>query len=340
MQKWVKAHEEFRKPIYKEGEKEAACDSMKDFVRAYNHHFPSQMTHYLHLIHAHPLWFLGGDFISATVVSTQSNEARHKGCKKAVKSKSLHGKAITVSNASGQKFTVKHGAKYLMVMQWAYRIVYYTAHERVRDARVDQYTIDVADLNMLKYFENQNNDDYWSEDDLCVALGYNDVKPIHLKSSRKKFDAKDCRLRVSSATQAAMEAIIRNGGDIIVGKQTRLKRSKEDLDAYSAKRKEQVNMLVEQSLANENLQLAVLSETAMNWQPLTPTVPAMPRQQVLTPLVTVTPNMAQSERAVELAQSTGQAVLLGTTMVNATRVGREANRSRGGRGRGRGRSAG
>lgn len=206
MQLWRDAVKHMRKPFYMEGEKDKAVDAIRQFVATFNQHFPCNMTHYLHILHSHTSWFLGGSSLAAATASTQANEARHKHSKAAVARKSLHGMSITVVNASGQPTLIKHGAEFFQMLQLSDRLVGWETMLRIEKEKESTgwHVVNLSDLNCLQHDHQPAGG--WTVDDIVDRLG---LPPgmIHVTSGRSKFDCKDLFLTVDSITGNAVKKV-------------------------------------------------------------------------------------------------------------------------------------
>lgn len=182
------------------------------------------MTHYMHIMHAHPEWLLGNGFASAAALTTSGNEKRHSLDKRMLLRKTMHGMVIEVN---GQKIT--HAPAIYQLFLWSYRMVQYQLWKQEKSLTVQQWQLDVWQLRALQYAYDVPQDALWDANLLDEYLSIPRGMQIYLTGRARQTlscsDAEDeigfpIKIHVWKISRVAAYKIEQAGGQYQAAKVT------------------------------------------------------------------------------------------------------------------------
>ncbi|KAK3254774.1 hypothetical protein CYMTET_36022, partial [Cymbomonas tetramitiformis] len=166
-----------------EGDRAKAHRAFKEFVQAYATYTKGQgVTHYMHILYYHGDWITGGVGECPAIYTNQATEKSNSRDRRAVKSKTCKGKALTgpLADMVSSTGVVTWAPAILELLAWGARVMTYKLHDGHRNDLSDWWVIDIGELRLLTFAYDIDADTVWTEELLLKKLGLPSGKKVYI----------------------------------------------------------------------------------------------------------------------------------------------------------------
>ncbi|KAK3239304.1 hypothetical protein CYMTET_50762 [Cymbomonas tetramitiformis] len=210
-----------------EGDRAKAHRAFKEFVQAYATYTKGQgVTHYMHILYYHGDWITGGVGECPAIYTNQATEKSNSRDRRAVKSKTCKGKALTgpLADMVSSTGVVTWAPAILELLAWGARVMTYKLHDGHRNDLSDWWVIDIGELRLLTFAYDIDADTVWTEELLLKKLGLPSGKKVYITGrgdfepkhgmDEETFDSRfrNMRIKVSKASKVAIDKMASKEG--------------------------------------------------------------------------------------------------------------------------------